>query len=768
MQIDPAFEAKDTLFLFFLLVVIGLLFLAPSIVNIVGRAGALPGESYVQRTAPVSVNPGADFDVTLQVEMPNAEHFYLIEEVIPSGFMVIHANSGNAIDDPGHIKWLALDENNALPNITLSYTLRAPITPGDYILNGSFQFETSPETRDSSSTITVEEPLPDCSNVDYVMDYDDSGTIDISDIMSFNNYYTSVSTNLLADVDGDGVVTYGDWLCFDPYARGLAGYPFPPTSADCSLNCAPYTPVCGDTHLDTQVPFGEQCDDGNLVDWDDCSSTCQIESCTLFNASITPSCGAIGCNAGDTLAVEGSVSPQCNNGNLSVLASNLADTCSFNIISAEFPPFVIPCNSTSCSGTTVIPQVPIVCRGEVILAGPAQFFDGTNAATIAAQGVFAFVPILDISGAAVRSIVPPYMNEGTQRVVTILVNTSDKPSIIRETVPAGFTILSAPNGTIIGQNINWSLPNSANTILAYTVNAPAVSDDIEFTFNGTVERELGLSNITGAKILTVVDTYVAPNTGGGSGGGGGGGGAFPPANLSTDGLREKTFEFGGLVDSVFVRYSGYETLELGLRQFSYTPTNGMEMFSAFSLVPNRAGIVSSRITFEIDDSWLETHEDVSLYYLRGDTPIRVSTTRRASIGGATTFISTYSTVGNFAVLGNKIVPPIEEQPGSIDNQGDDLGGVPDEPVVEQSPILSYVLVGIFILALLVVGGYLVVHRPKHETASARLVELRRDYASIFTYVKQARTKGAPEDYIKARLLGTGWREEDVDLVLKNA
>jgi cysteine-rich repeat protein len=74
-------------------------------------------------------------------------------------------------------------------------------------------------------------------------------------------------TNCKLPVCGDGIQDSGE-QCDDP-----AGNSDDPNRA-CRLDCTPRR--CGDGIHDNN--FGEQCDDGNNVNGDGCSSTCQLEA----------------------------------------------------------------------------------------------------------------------------------------------------------------------------------------------------------------------------------------------------------------------------------------------------------------------------------------------------------------------------------------------------------------------------------------------------------------------------------------------------------
>ncbi|MFH0874064.1 MAG: DUF4215 domain-containing protein [Candidatus Komeilibacteria bacterium] len=111
----------------------------------------------------------------------------------------------------------------------------------------------------------------DCNNICVnPLDYDQNYQITLSDGTEFTNYYenktyATSSARYLADLNGNGGVDYGDYLCsYDQLA--MADY-------QCPIKCAS---VCGDGTI--QPRLGETCDDGNHIDFDGCSSFCQTET----------------------------------------------------------------------------------------------------------------------------------------------------------------------------------------------------------------------------------------------------------------------------------------------------------------------------------------------------------------------------------------------------------------------------------------------------------------------------------------------------------
>jgi len=111
-----------------------------------------------------------------------------------------------------------------------------------------------------------------------------------------------------------------------------------------------HMPVCGDGYVDA----GEQCDDGNTLDGDCCSSTCQIDpagsACSDGNA----------CTTGDTCSgttCVGGPAPNCNDGNVCT-----ADSCdpAVGCVNAKL-------TGTSCSDGNACTQTDVcqagVCTG---------------------------------------------------------------------------------------------------------------------------------------------------------------------------------------------------------------------------------------------------------------------------------------------------------------------------------------------------------------------------------------------------------------------
>ena len=94
--------------------------------------------SSVDRTfAKTAVAPGETVTVTLGVAITGGETFYLIDDLVPSGWTVVSSDTGD-FTDPGHVKWAVIQ--NAV-NTSYTYHVRAPETAGRYAFSGKYMFE---------------------------------------------------------------------------------------------------------------------------------------------------------------------------------------------------------------------------------------------------------------------------------------------------------------------------------------------------------------------------------------------------------------------------------------------------------------------------------------------------------------------------------------------------------------------------------------------------------------------------------------------------
>ena len=113
-------------------------------------------------------------------------------------------------------------------------------------------------------------------------------------------------------------------------------------------------PICGDGFLDA----GEQCDDGNVLDGDCCSSTCQLEPNGI------PCQDGDACTTGDTCSAGtciGGPPPNCDDGNQCT-----ADSCDHALGCQNLAqPNDTPCDD----GQPVICSLPYTCQEDLCTAG---------------------------------------------------------------------------------------------------------------------------------------------------------------------------------------------------------------------------------------------------------------------------------------------------------------------------------------------------------------------------------------------------------------
>ena len=113
-------------------------------------------------------------------------------------------------------------------------------------------------------------------------------------------------------------------------------------------------PICGDGFLDA----GEQCDDGNVLDGDCCSSTCQLEPNGI------PCQDGDACTTGDTCSAGtciGGPPPNCDDGNQCT-----ADSCDHALGCQNLAqPNDTPCDD----GQPVICSLPYTCQEGLCTAG---------------------------------------------------------------------------------------------------------------------------------------------------------------------------------------------------------------------------------------------------------------------------------------------------------------------------------------------------------------------------------------------------------------
>lgn len=83
------------------------------------------------------------------------------------------------------------------------------------------------------------------------------------------NYF---NTSVQVYICGNGIIE-GDELCDDGNKNGV--YAFNAKDKNCNTSCNSWAPYCGDGIV--QSEYGEECDDGNNINYDGCSAICTKE-----------------------------------------------------------------------------------------------------------------------------------------------------------------------------------------------------------------------------------------------------------------------------------------------------------------------------------------------------------------------------------------------------------------------------------------------------------------------------------------------------------
>ena len=101
--------------------------------------------------------PGEAVPVTLDVSITGGETYYLVDEMVPSGWVISEKGTGDTTDS-GHLKW-AIIQNAA--STSYSYSAVAPESEGSYSFSGEYMFEgmMTKGTTGGSQVITVRAPL---------------------------------------------------------------------------------------------------------------------------------------------------------------------------------------------------------------------------------------------------------------------------------------------------------------------------------------------------------------------------------------------------------------------------------------------------------------------------------------------------------------------------------------------------------------------------------------------------------------------------------
>ncbi|MFH1650437.1 MAG: hypothetical protein ABIA93_07880 [Candidatus Woesearchaeota archaeon] len=256
-------------------------------------------------------------------------------------------------------------------------------------------------------------------------------------------------------------------------------------------------------------------------------------------------------------------------------------------------------------------------------------------------------------------------------------------------------------------------------------------------------------------------------TSSGGGGGGGGGGGNTQIN-STTGLRQKTFLYNNTVNKIYVQYSGYTTIQLALKNTA-KPVTDLEEYYAFTLNGN-VPFVTSAVSFTVPTSWITENgvQDISIYYMRADTPIKIVTKNLGIKGAVNEYTSQITTYGTYMIAGKAVAPqtdnpPEQEQPaGLIDAGDDDANEETSEPPAQGSTLWIFIILGLLVL----IGGgttgvVLLKHHPKTQA-----IKTDSSNSAVFNFVRAAKARAMPDSEIIKALKQHGWPDDYVNLIMK--
>jgi len=103
------------------------------------------------RELPDNVDSGQNVFIFLSINLEN-ESFYVIDEVIPSGWEIID-NGGADTSEANHLKWVIIQDAE---DVVYNYTLRVPENiSGQYNFSGTCMFENDIEEQNVNGDISI-------------------------------------------------------------------------------------------------------------------------------------------------------------------------------------------------------------------------------------------------------------------------------------------------------------------------------------------------------------------------------------------------------------------------------------------------------------------------------------------------------------------------------------------------------------------------------------------------------------------------------------
>ena len=208
--------------------------------TILGDTTVMVGDvDTVTRDLPASADAGATITVSLTVDVETDATYYVIDEIVPSGWTISDASGGDTTE-PGHIKWAVIMD---AADITYSYTVDVPAdATGACTFGGTYMFEGMADEAtilgDTTVTVGVSPPTlvtytisnatitpPQTTSIDVRFSEQVSAIIKIEDASGnlVNELYTSASVTNPDPQIWDGTYTNGTTVPDAIYTVNVSG-----------------------------------------------------------------------------------------------------------------------------------------------------------------------------------------------------------------------------------------------------------------------------------------------------------------------------------------------------------------------------------------------------------------------------------------------------------------------------------------------------------------------------------------------------------------
>jgi hypothetical protein len=194
----------------------------------------------VTRELPDNASAGASITVNLTVDVETGARYYVIDEIVPTGWTVSATSGGAYTSETGHVKWIVI---GGAADTVYSYTVLVPANAsGTYTFDGVYRFEgmTAEATilGDTTVNVSVSPPTlvtytitnttitpPQTTSIDVRFSEQVSAIIKIEDASGnlVNELYTSSGVTNPDPKTWDGTYTNGTTVPDDIYTVNVSG-----------------------------------------------------------------------------------------------------------------------------------------------------------------------------------------------------------------------------------------------------------------------------------------------------------------------------------------------------------------------------------------------------------------------------------------------------------------------------------------------------------------------------------------------------------------